>query len=427
MLPAFINGFPLIYSDTSTYLASGFMLEPPMDRPMTYGLFIRLFSLNGLSLWPVVLMQSFILVWLLHQFTELLYGKKHPMKVPVFLAITAAAGFSGAAITSCYLIPDIFASFMVLSAGLILFSPPGKGKKTIFFVIYFFSTAMHSSHIPFGVSLLSAILLIRLLWGEKISMLRIRPIIILLVLTLASILSMGSSLSKSKHVFLMGAFIEQGIIKPYLDEHCETENYKLCTYIDSLPDYAWEFIWEDSSPLYKMGGWKATKEEYTTIIRRTFLSPKYFLLHLKASIKASATQLIRFEGLDYLGVAPNASVLQSRVEGYVPADIHRFNSSRQNLGTLGSFKWLNHIQLILVVLSLITTILLFILKPCIRINKVLMLMLIFLLLGILVNAWVCGTFANPINRLGNRMIWLLPVSTVLMIFSSKQSPIEKST
>ena len=46
---AFYNGFPLIYSDTSTYLESGFVLETPLDRPITYGLLMRLFSLNGLT------------------------------------------------------------------------------------------------------------------------------------------------------------------------------------------------------------------------------------------------------------------------------------------------------------------------------------------------------------------------------------------
>ena len=48
MLDAFCNGFPIVYSDTSTYIASGLELETPFDRPITYGLFLRFFSLNGL-------------------------------------------------------------------------------------------------------------------------------------------------------------------------------------------------------------------------------------------------------------------------------------------------------------------------------------------------------------------------------------------
>jgi len=32
-----------------------------------------------------------------------------------------------------------------------------------------------------------------------------------------------------------------------------------------------------------------------------------------------------------------------------------------------------------------------------------------IILSILINAWVCGTFANAIDRLGSKMIWLIPL------------------
>ncbi|NTV83243.1 MAG: hypothetical protein HGA23_02950, partial [Bacteroidales bacterium] len=40
------NGYPLVYSDTGTYIASGLQEFVPNDRPMIYGLFIKLFSFN---------------------------------------------------------------------------------------------------------------------------------------------------------------------------------------------------------------------------------------------------------------------------------------------------------------------------------------------------------------------------------------------
>ncbi|HQP01967.1 MAG TPA: hypothetical protein PK337_06695, partial [Bacteroidia bacterium] len=60
MADASYNGFPIVYSDTSTYIASGLELETPFDRPITYGLFLRLFSFNGLSLWFVIFFQGLI-------------------------------------------------------------------------------------------------------------------------------------------------------------------------------------------------------------------------------------------------------------------------------------------------------------------------------------------------------------------------------
>ena len=41
------NGYPIVYSDTSSYIISGFELETLKDRPITYGLFIRATSQIG--------------------------------------------------------------------------------------------------------------------------------------------------------------------------------------------------------------------------------------------------------------------------------------------------------------------------------------------------------------------------------------------
>ena len=65
-IAAIVNGFPLWYPDTSTYLASGFELETPADRPIGYGIFIRLTSLNGASVWLVIVAQSIIIYYLLN-------------------------------------------------------------------------------------------------------------------------------------------------------------------------------------------------------------------------------------------------------------------------------------------------------------------------------------------------------------------------
>ena len=81
---------------------------------MTYGLFIRLFSLNGLSLWPVIFMQCFLLVWLIYQLIGAVLEENHKFRGFVFLAVIVVASFSGAGWASCYLIPDIFTPIMLL-------------------------------------------------------------------------------------------------------------------------------------------------------------------------------------------------------------------------------------------------------------------------------------------------------------------------
>ena len=317
---------------------------------------------------------------------------------------------------------------MILSAILILFSGADRGKITLYYVVYGFSAAMHSSHIPIGIALLSFLLVALLLFRKNNWFLfKFRPLLILIAISMAAILSMGSSLSKSKHVFLMGAFVEQGIIQPYLDQNCDFYDYKLCVYKDSMPEYAWQFIWEESSPLYKLGGWKETKEEFKAIIRGTFLSPEFIFLHMKASLKVTLIQLYRFEALDFTGVAPNASELQYRVEKYVPKDLNRFNCSRQNVGQLGPLKWWNRAQLFLVLISLFTIVLRFIFSSTLRTNRLVVLTGLLIFLGIILNAWVCGTFSTPIDRTGNRMIWLIPAYALLLLPFEKWFPLKKTT
>ena len=62
---AFYNSFPFVYPDTGTYIRSGYELILPIDRPIFYGLFIRLLSFST-TLWNVVIFQSLITAYLIY-------------------------------------------------------------------------------------------------------------------------------------------------------------------------------------------------------------------------------------------------------------------------------------------------------------------------------------------------------------------------
>ena len=123
MFPAFVNGYPLIYSDTSTYIHSAFEFLPPKDRPITYGLFIRLTSLNGLTMWTVIFAQTSILSGLLYCLTKKSMGSDQQNPGLRFALIILVSSLAGAAWTTSYLLPDIFTPIMVLAALLLLIYP----------------------------------------------------------------------------------------------------------------------------------------------------------------------------------------------------------------------------------------------------------------------------------------------------------------
>jgi hypothetical protein len=72
MTPAIWNGFPLIFTDSLSYLHSGVELVAPVDRPIFYGLFTRLSNLI-LDLWGLLFLQSVLVIFLLLKLASALF------------------------------------------------------------------------------------------------------------------------------------------------------------------------------------------------------------------------------------------------------------------------------------------------------------------------------------------------------------------
>ncbi|GIV29155.1 MAG: hypothetical protein KatS3mg028_0221 [Bacteroidia bacterium] len=342
MADAFYNGFPIVYSDTSTYIASGFEMETPFDRPITYGIFIRIFSLNGLSLWGVIFFQGLILSYLILLLMKIIFKNLSFLKFGLF-SIMILSLFSGVSWTVSQIMPDIFTSISLLCFIIILHSN-SLDRKTILFlyILFFISVAMHMSHVLFFVVLILLMFVSgKFIFHRNIYFGWYSKLFTLLLLTVASLTTMGSAISKSKHVFFFGAMVEHGIVKTYLDDCCKFKSYKLCIYKDSLPDKAYKFIWDEKSPFYKIGGWKNTKQEFKDIIYETLTRPKYIALHIKESFKATILQLFLFSIGDGNGSFLEGTLLYERISKYFLKDLEIYSSSKQNQSSLSIVRYFN--------------------------------------------------------------------------------------
>ena len=413
LLPALINGFPLVYADTSTYIASGFQLETPFDRPITYGIFLRVFSLNGASAWFVIWAQSLIVTILLYLLATTFASKKSYSNWTFLGLITWVSLFSSLAWTTSQLIADIFTSVSLLAITLLIVKPHPKLMRLFLYTLFILASASHLSHITINILLLSLILVARALNIFQLKKsIALPPLLYGLALSFLVMATMGSALGKSKHGFLMGALVEHGIAKTYLDEHCEEIDYAFCTYKDSLPAKAWDFLWNDESPFYKLGGWKGTKDEFNAIIKGTLTKPKYILLHIQASLLATGDQLLSFQIGDGNNAFQKSSPLFLRLEKYFSQAADQYSSSLQAKEKLTFLGIYNQILSIIVYASFFILSLSLVLKGRQTESRQLTIVLI-LLMGILVNAWACGTLANAIDRLGAKMIWILPLVSYL--------------
>lgn len=421
MTPAFINGFPIVYSDTSTYLSSGFELETPFDRPITYGLFLWLTSLNGVSLWMVIAAQCIILSYLVGEFMRLIIHRASFPPGPYLLLMVLLSLCTSAGWTSAQLIADVFTPIMILTMTVLAVGSYTYRTRFGLFFLFLLSCSTHLSHLTLNAILILVLLTLRQsnLFGMK-SAVRVKPLLICLGLTGLSIATMGSALAKSKHAFFMGALVEHGIAKKYLDEHCASESYAFCAYKDSLPDNGAAFLWNEDSPFYKLGGWEGTKDEFNAIINSTLTSPKYVALHVRESIKATGDQLTRFGVGDGNGVFSNGSRLHHRIGKYFPHELSTYESSMQNRA---QFAWLEHFTTWIQMCMLLSLIILLLNIPFIgQQEQRLGAICVIIAVGVLINAWACGTFANAIPRLGAKMMWLIPAMTIIILIRRTLHP-----
>src|SRR5690606_32685778 len=162
----------------------------------------------------------------------------------------------------------------------------------------------------------------------------------------------GFQLSSGSHVFMAGKLVEAGTMKQYLDEQCGKKDYQLCAYRNELPELAYQYIWLDSSPFYKIGGWENSAAEHKAIIRDVFTTPRYIFQFARRAMKDTWQQL------QYIYVQKEAyafekwSVPSTAIQKHVMAEHSQFLNARQQRGNIDNGLWIN-IQSVALILSLL--------------------------------------------------------------------------
>jgi len=416
LLPAIFNGYPIVNPDDNTYLCSGFIPDTPFDRPITYGLVLRLISLNGMSLFLAALIQCYLVSWLTVKVIRTTFPNRYLLiSLFAFLLLSICTSLSW---VSSELIPDIFTSVAMMCLYLFLAQKEKPTTTFILFLLYTIAVSTHFSNVMiFFVVLLGLWLFKRRIFELSEYRRATRMIYVAAFLTLASIATMGSALSKSKHVFALASLLEQGILKKYLDETCPTHHYNICEYKESLPKDANVFLWNIESPLYKTGGWGQNQKEYGEIVAATIARPKYLMLRAKMSAIFTAKQAVTFNVGD--GNFPIDSPLSVTIRKYIPTDAVLYKSSKQYDGTLlihsGFF---NGIIYLTVSVGVIILIGIAIRKRAA--NRYLKLFAFLAIATIFVNLWDCATFAQVNGRYSCRVMWLIPFTAYLAICSLRE-------
>lgn len=426
--PALYNGYPLVYSDTGSYIASGFTQEVPIDRPLIYGLFVKLSSF-GFSLWFVIITQALLVFFVVKTFLENVVPHRSMLYTSILLIIlsftTSVSNFTS------QIMPDIFSALGILGIASLVLHPKITRKNLILILIIVFAAMTHLSNliVLLGLSgialLLSLFKIIPKTTFVKITLVSLLPIFGTVIVN--KIYNDQYQISRASNVFLMGRLIETGVVQDYLNEYCQHEDYVLCERKNELPNKAYKFLWRDNSPLYDKECravnwtycWESKNDAFGVLLFDILKTPAYRNRVLKRCVQDFFIQIFDVN-LGILDPQRENTPTYDWVKSKYPNDFTAYENSKQYASTL-HFKTENRILSITLILSIFLLITAAVFKRKLDFipNKPTLISFYFLILGILVNALIVVSFSAVLDRYQSRVIWLIPLIALMFILLYK--------
>jgi len=301
---AFINQYPLVYSDTGAYLENSFSLIPYDDRPIGYGLIIRAFSWQA-TLWPVVIFQGVVASWLIMLLVREVIPEKRRHATIHLSLLTFLLLCSSLPWYSAQLMADHFTPLVLLIAFLLFRAKHlGAPREGALWLLLFFFLATHNSHFLMA-ALLSVLIVLRHLrssgirgqhgfwrkWGAFNAV------------ALGAVVMVGAfnysahgrfQLSRASNVFLAGRLCEPGIMADYMRTACQNSNDPFCKYKDHLPVDAGNLLWSPDQFVQHEGLTIAQADSILAPVVADILGqPKYLARFVRSSFTATFIQLFQ--------------------------------------------------------------------------------------------------------------------------------------
>ncbi len=421
LFPAFYNGFPIVFSDTGTYISSGFSGTVPIDRPIFYGIFLRHTSL-GSSLWLSLFVQSFIVANILYAMVQLLVANKKYEPYIFTVVVSLLTTFSAVPYFTSLAIPDIFTPMSLLLFCLILFSKPmSKIKWVLLYISYIFIIFTHLSNLATLSMLLVVLWVFYYFVKEKEILNRIRLIVLtsitlfcwVLLPFINSLFGFGFHSNKSSHVFLLAKMIDNGVLVNYLNTSANAQNLNIYKYKDSLPAVGGDFLWGANSVLYKTGGWAANKQEYDFIIHDILTNKQYCLPFIYQGVIETFVQLtFNNFGEEYLVKYDEQSPPYNQIKIRLSNDLFAYTHARQFANKQSyDYQHSSYIQNLLLIFS-ICLIILYIIKFGVTVTSVVS---ILVFAFVFLNAMITAVLSTISARYNSRATWLVLFIALVII------------
>ncbi len=416
--PAFLNGYPLLFSDTGAFLHQ--TLGPLMiwDKPWVYGPLIHLFHWRW-SLWLPLLAQCLALSHLLWLAQRAVANRATPARhagLVAGVALLTAAPWSAA-----LLMPDILAPVAVLSLFLLAFARDVLGPREAAWVyaLAALAIAAHLSHLPVAAALVAlAVVLAR----RARPALRAAAPLAAAVLVLLYTNSVGhgrASLSPHGGTFLLARLVANGSAARTVAARCPGSGWYLCAWAGRLPADSDEFLWRPDSPVNRdaggaprfLGGALLSAEAGEIVAETLRRKPGRVAAD---ALRDAAVQLVAVAVGDTLPREALGATLRERIAGGFPArEVAAFDGSAQARGLLPG-RAAPFLATHAPVLVLGAGLLAWCLRREWRAPRRLRFGLC-VLAGVAANAFATGALSGPHDRYGARVAWLVPFAAALLL------------
>lgn len=425
LLPAVWNGFPLVFSDSGTYLRAAIERYNPADRPIYYSIFLYLLHWR-ISLWPVVVVQAAGTVAVLAIFLRRCLGPLPGRHLAALLALAGAA--TSLPVFACQIMPDLFTPVMVLALATLVFRDAVLTPAERWFLLLTVLAAVcfHQANFLIAAGTLASAFLVRLAIvrpagpGRPFVMPALAVVLGVGLLVLPNYLAHRMvAVTRGSGAFLLAKTIGDGVGLDYLTARCPQRHYSICPALPAIRHYAetatpqekWHVPTTDyvlwHGPVKQAGGWGGVAP-YAEAVSLDAIQrePAQFAL---ASLHGFGQQLLRFATGGLSRYDP-ASYVASAIRLYFPARTGRaFLNSRQEAGGLG-IDALTPLDEAAAAAATACLVLLLVIRG----DPTLKAIALTLVAAVLANAFVTGALSAVHDRYQSRVIGLVVLAALLL-------------
>jgi hypothetical protein len=414
--PAFLNGYPLVFIDTVSYLAQTIVPEMPWDKAPAYGPFLHAFHWR-VSLWGAWSAQALLLSWVLWLTQRAVRGRVGPVAHLVLCG--AMAALTSLPWFAATLMPDVLSGVAALAV-VLLGTARGRlsrAEAVALVTVGGFAVAAHLTHLVVAAAVVALVAVLErrraaILWAAAV------PVLAVAVLLAANFFGHGRAvLSPNGAIFLLARLQADGPAAATIRERCPAAGWYLCDFADRLPMDSDAFLWDPTSPVSRDAagnarfmGSVALVPEARAIVAATLADRP--LAVARAMVGNALAQLSMPLVGDTLSAAHlDLSARRMVQDGFPARELAAFDAGLQMRGLLpgaAAPSLLPHLPVLIAAIPLA----LLGLRRGGREQRALVLAAA---VAIVANAAAAGALSKPHHRYEARIVWLLPLAAGLAL------------